>query len=83
MIITTLLMTLAILVVWHRSVWLAAAFLLVFGLIDGSFLSATLNKFTHGGWFPIALSGVPAPLLLPGVRSCMHAPHWVAAPCLP
>ncbi len=60
MFITTLLITLAILVVWHRSVFVAAAFFLVFGLIDASFLSATLNKFTHGGWFPIALAGARA-----------------------
>ena len=57
MFITTLLITLAILVVWHHSIFVAIAFFLVFGLIDASFLSATLNKFTHGGWFPIALAG--------------------------
>ena len=57
---TTLLITLAILVVWHRSAFVAAAFFLVFGLIDASFLSATLNKFLHGGWFPIALAGARA-----------------------
>ena len=59
MFITTLLITLAILVVWHRSIFVAIAFFLVFGLIDASFLSATLNKFLHGGWFPIALAGAP------------------------
>ena len=57
MFITTLLISLAILVVWHRSVFVALAFALAFGLIDGAFLSATLNKFAHGGWFPVALSG--------------------------
>ena len=57
MIMTTLIMTLAILVVWGHNVLVALAFFLVFGLIDASFLTAALSKFTHGGWFPIALSG--------------------------
>ena len=57
MFMTTMIMTLAILVVWGHNVLLALAFFLVFGLIDASFLTAALSKFTHGGWFPIALSG--------------------------
>ena len=57
MFMTTMIMTVAILVVWGHNVLLAVAFFLVFGLIDASFLSAALSKFTHGGWFPIALSG--------------------------
>lgn len=55
---TTLLMTVGILVIWKHNVFTAIAFFVIFGLIDVSFLSATLNKFLHGGWFPIALSGV-------------------------
>ena len=57
MFMTTMIMTVAILVVWGHNVVLAVAFFLIFGLIDASFLTAALSKFTHGGWFPIALSG--------------------------
>lgn len=57
MFMTTMIMTLAIVVVWGHNVLLALAFFLIFGLIDVSFLTAALSKFTHGGWFPIALSG--------------------------
>ncbi|KAK9918504.1 hypothetical protein WJX75_004557 [Coccomyxa subellipsoidea] len=55
---TTLLMTVGILVIWKHNVFTAIAFFVIFGLIDVSFLSATLNKFLHGGWFPIALSAI-------------------------
>lgn len=61
MFMTTIIMTIAIMVVWHHSVFVALAFFLVFGLIDVAFLSATLNKFTRGGWFPIALSSAFPP----------------------
>ena len=47
--ITDCLLALVMLVVWGRPLS-AAAFFLVFGALDGTFLSATLNKFTHGGW---------------------------------
>ena len=59
MFMTTMIMTVAILVVWGHNVVLAVAFFLIFGLIDASFLTAALSKFTHGGWFPVALAGVP------------------------
>ncbi len=57
MLITTILMTLGLLVIWKHNILTALAFFVIFGLIDVSFLSAALNKFLHGGWFPIALSG--------------------------
>ena len=59
MFMTTLIITLAILVVWNHNILVAIAFFVVFGLIDGAFLTAALSKFTHGGWFPVALAGVP------------------------
>ncbi|EIE21883.1 potassium transporter [Coccomyxa subellipsoidea C-169] len=58
MLITTILMTLGLLVIWKHNILTALAFFVIFGLIDVSFLSAALNKFLHGGWFPIALSGI-------------------------
>lgn len=61
MFMTTIIMTVAILVVWNHNILAALAFFLIFGLIDMSFLTAALSKFTHGGWFPIALSGKQPP----------------------
>ena len=72
MFMTTMIMTVAILVVWGHNVVLAVAFFLIFGLIDASFLTAALSKFTHGGWFPIALSG----------NSMLHRPHVHQVCCL-
>lgn len=66
MFMTTLIVTLAILVVWNHSILVALTFFVVFGLIDMSFLTAALSKFMHGGWFPIALSGVQSLALLLG-----------------
>ena len=66
MFMTTLIVTLAILVVWNHNILVALTFFLVFGLIDMSFLTAALSKFTHGGWFPIALSGAQSLALLRG-----------------
>lgn len=56
MFITTFLMTLVIIFVWQRSILLAVAFLIVFGLIEGVYLTAALMKVTQGGWVPIVLS---------------------------
>jgi KUP system potassium uptake protein len=39
-------------------VYLLLLFLLVYLSIEGSFLIANLNKFTHGGWFTLMLGGV-------------------------
>ncbi len=72
MFMTTMIMTLAILVVWGHNVLLAVAFFLIFGLIDASFLTAALSKFTHGGWFPIALSG----------ENILHATLGILSACI-
>ncbi|XP_030482569.1 potassium transporter 4 [Cannabis sativa] len=56
MFITTFLMSLVIIFVWQKTMWLAAAFLLFFWLIEGVYLSAAFIKVPQGGWVPIALS---------------------------
>lgn len=56
MLVTTCLMSLVIVLCWHRNVLLAVAFVLFFGTIEALYFSASLIKFLEGAWVPIALS---------------------------
>jgi KUP system potassium uptake protein len=56
MLVTTCLMSLVIVLCWHKSGWLAICFLLFFGSIEALYFSASLIKFLEGAWVPIALS---------------------------
>ncbi|CAA2934833.1 potassium transporter 6-like [Olea europaea subsp. europaea] len=56
MLVTTCLMSLVIVLCWHRSVILAVLFVLFFGTIEALYFSASLIKFLEGAWVPIALS---------------------------
>ncbi|KAF5192401.1 Potassium transporter, partial [Thalictrum thalictroides] len=56
MFVTTWLMALVIIFVWQRSIFIAAAFLLIFGSIEAFYLSAAFIKVPQGGWVPIVLS---------------------------
>ncbi|KAL3682906.1 hypothetical protein R1sor_000928 [Riccia sorocarpa] len=58
MLVTTFLMFLIIIIVWKKNVFLAAAFLLVFGSIEVLYISACLIKVPQGGWVPLVLSAV-------------------------
>jgi KUP system potassium uptake protein len=58
MLVTTFLMTLVIVIVWRRSIFLAVCFLLFFGSIEAVYISASLIKVPEGGWAPLALSVV-------------------------
>ncbi len=56
----TMLMTTILLTVWLRKIKrvalpLVALFVLVYGLIEGSFMVANLIKFPHGGWVSLAI----------------------------
>ncbi|RZL08976.1 MAG: potassium transporter Kup, partial [Hymenobacter sp.] len=56
----TMLMTTILLTVWLRKIKrvalpLVALFVLVYGVIEGSFLIANLVKFPHGGWVSLAI----------------------------
>lgn len=55
MLVTTCLMSLVIVLCWHRSVLLAVAFVFFFGTIEALYFSASLIKFLEGAWVPIAL----------------------------
>ncbi|GAU48365.1 hypothetical protein TSUD_282650 [Trifolium subterraneum] len=56
MLVTTCLMSLVIVLCWHKSVWLAICFILFFGSIEALYFSASLIKFLEGAWVPVALS---------------------------
>ncbi|CAJ2647567.1 unnamed protein product [Trifolium pratense] len=58
MLVTTCLMSLVIVLCWHRNVLFAIAFVLFFGTLESLFFSASLTKFLQGAWVPIALAFV-------------------------
>lgn len=57
MLSTTLIMFLVIIVVWRKNLWLALAFLVVFGSVESVYYSAVLYKVRQGGWVPLAIAG--------------------------
>ncbi|KAF5940182.1 hypothetical protein HYC85_021349 [Camellia sinensis] len=56
MLVTTCLMSIVIVLCWHRSVLLAVCFVFFFGTIEALYFSASLIKFLEGAWVPIALA---------------------------
>ncbi|KAG2312999.1 hypothetical protein Bca4012_027589 [Brassica carinata] len=56
MLVTTCLMSLVIVLCWHKNVLFAIAFVVFFGTIESLYFSASLIKFLEGAWVPIALS---------------------------
>ncbi|XWS32787.1 hypothetical protein CRYUN_Cryun22dG0019600 [Craigia yunnanensis] len=56
MLVTTCLMSLVIVLCWHKSVFLAILFMFFFGSIEALYFSASLIKFLEGAWVPIALA---------------------------
>jgi len=56
MMITTTLVSLIMLVLWKKSLWLVALFFFGFGFIEMVYFSSQLTKFTGGGYLPIVLA---------------------------
>ncbi|XP_047085195.1 potassium transporter 10-like [Lolium rigidum] len=56
MLVTTCLMSLVIVLCWHKSIFLAIAFIVFFGTIEALYFSASLIKFKEGAWVPIVLA---------------------------
>ncbi|XP_044479071.1 potassium transporter 8-like isoform X1 [Mangifera indica] len=56
MLVTTCLMSLVIVLCWHKSIFLAVCFIFFFGSIEALYFSASLIKFLEGAWVPVALS---------------------------
>ncbi|KAL5582524.1 hypothetical protein UlMin_014966 [Ulmus minor] len=56
MLVTTCLMSLVIVLCWHKSIFVAICFIFFFGSIEALYFSASLIKFREGAWVPVALS---------------------------
>lgn len=53
MAITTILVSLIMIIIWKKNIWLVALFFIVFGFTEMIYLSSQLTKFTGGGYLPI------------------------------
>lgn len=58
MFVTTCLMTLVIRLVWKKNILLAIGFFVLFGSVEGLYISASFIKVPQGGWAPLAMSAV-------------------------
>eukprot|EP00252_Welwitschia_mirabilis_P007842 TRINITY_DN1955_c0_g2_i1.p1 TRINITY_DN1955_c0_g2~~TRINITY_DN1955_c0_g2_i1.p1 ORF type:complete len:641 (+),score=86.78 TRINITY_DN1955_c0_g2_i1:55-1923(+) len=56
MLVTTCLMSLVIVLCWHKNALLALAFIFCFGSIEALYFSASLMKFREGAWVPVILA---------------------------
>ncbi|KAL5723664.1 Potassium transporter 23 [Ranunculus cassubicifolius] len=56
MLVSTSLVTLVMLLIWQKNLFIAIGFLLVFGTIELIYLSAVLSKILEGGWLPLAFA---------------------------
>ncbi|KAF0381855.1 potassium transporter [Gigaspora margarita] len=56
MIITTTLVAIVIHQIWHLPIFVSVIFFLIFGIVDASFLGATLRKVQDGGWVTLAVA---------------------------
>ncbi|KAF6169375.1 hypothetical protein GIB67_016545 [Kingdonia uniflora] len=56
MMVSTTLVTLVMVLIWQKNLFLALCFPLVFGLIELIYLSAVLSKILEGGWLPLAFA---------------------------
>ncbi|GAU28515.1 hypothetical protein TSUD_156720, partial [Trifolium subterraneum] len=70
MMITTTLVSLIMLVIWKKSLWMVILFFLVFGSTEFLYLSSQITKFTGGGYFPIVLA-----MILTMVMGIWHYVH--------
>lgn len=62
--ITTCLVTIAAVVVWRLHFTLILAFFLIFGALDGLFLTSALTKVPQGAWLTIVIAAVLCTILL-------------------
>ncbi|XP_020212862.1 potassium transporter 5 isoform X2 [Cajanus cajan] len=70
MMISTTLVSLIMLVIWKKSIWLVGLFFLGFGFIEIVYFSSQLTKFTGGGYLPIVLA-----LILTTLMGSWHYVH--------
>ncbi|RDX72614.1 putative potassium transporter 17, partial [Mucuna pruriens] len=60
MLITTVLLTLVMIMIWRTPVMLVALYFVVFFVMEGVYVSAVFTKFAEGGWIPFAISFILA-----------------------
>ncbi|XP_043726112.1 putative potassium transporter 12 isoform X2 [Telopea speciosissima] len=56
MIVSTILVTVVMLLIWQTNLFLALCFPLVFGSVEFIYLSSVLTKIKEGGWLPLAFA---------------------------
>lgn len=56
MLITTILLTLVMIMIWRTPPVLVALYFFVFFVMEGVYVSAVLTKIPEGGWIPFAIS---------------------------
>ncbi|KAJ7942767.1 Potassium transporter [Quillaja saponaria] len=60
MLITTILLTLVMIIIWRIPTALVALYFIVFFLLEGIYVSAVFTKILKGGWIPFAISCILA-----------------------
>ncbi|KAG6764360.1 hypothetical protein POTOM_031826 [Populus tomentosa] len=60
MLITTILLTLVMIMIWRTPPWLVAVYFFAFFTMEGVYSSAVLSKIPEGGWIPFAISFILA-----------------------
>ncbi|CAO1939231.1 unnamed protein product [Urochloa humidicola] len=70
MLITTVLLTLVMVLVWRANAAWVSLFFCVFAASESVYLSSVLYRFAHGGYIPVAMSAAPM-----GVMVLWHYVH--------
>ncbi|CAJ2677751.1 unnamed protein product [Trifolium pratense] len=60
MLITTILLTLVMIMIWRTPAILVSLYFCVFFVMEGVYVSAVFTKFAEGGWIPFAISFILA-----------------------
>ncbi|WVZ26385.1 hypothetical protein V8G54_004929 [Vigna mungo] len=60
MLITTILLTLVMIMIWRTPAVLVCLYFVVFFVMEGVYVSAVFTKFAEGGWIPFAISFILA-----------------------
>lgn len=60
MLITTILLTLVMIIIWRTHILLVALYFSVFFVMEGVYVSAVITKVPEGGWIPFAISFILA-----------------------
>ncbi|CAL8097890.1 unnamed protein product [Prunus armeniaca] len=60
MLITTILLTLVMIIIWRTPPMLVALYFCVFFVMEGVYVSAVFTKIPEGGWIPFAISFILA-----------------------